>query len=146
MPADHFLIVTIHDNRVRRHLALHFDHYTTRQQRRFVDSAREIGSFTDITNGWLRGSQAALDPARTLRDPRSGQVIRPYHRHDATTLLTPGTSVDVAVELWQTGTQVPAGSSLRVLVTAEDAPWTVPNASTEAGQVLSGSLVLPTLP
>ena len=103
-------------------------------------------TFRDITNGWLRGSQAALDPRRTERDPRTGTIIRPFHRHDATTPLAVGTPIDLDVELWQTAAELPTGTRLRLVVTAEDTPWTLPSGTVELGQVLAGGhLVLPVM-
>ena len=102
------------------------------------------GTTRDITNGWLRGAHAALDPARTVVDRATGAVVRPYHRHDASRPLPVGTPVDLDVELWQTAVELPAGTRLRLIVTAEDVPWTVPASPVAAGRVEPGGhLVLP---
>ena len=97
----------------------------------------------DVTNGWLRGTQRALDDVRTTRP--HGVVTRPYHRHDANVLLSPGAPVDLDVELWQTAVELAPGTRLRLLVTADDTPWTVPTAPAAAATVsATGShLVLP---
>jgi predicted acyl esterase len=97
----------------------------------------------DVTNGWLRGAQRALGDRRTTRS--HGVVVRPYHRHDADVLLTPGAPVDLDVELWQTAVELAPGTRLRVVVTADDTPWTVPTAPATAATVsATGShLVLP---
>jgi predicted acyl esterase len=102
------------------------------------------GAARDITNGWLRGAHAELDEQRTVRDRATGAVIRPYHRHDENRSLPIGEPVELDVELWPTAVELPTGTRLRLVVTAEDVPWTVPSSPVAAGQVHPGGhLVLP---
>ena len=75
-----------------------------------------------IGMGWLRASQRAIDPERSLPH-------RPWHPHDRAEPLTPGEIVVLDVEIWPTSVLVPA--SYRVAVTLQgrdfefpgDGPW-----------------------
>ncbi len=66
-----------------------------------------------VSQGWLRASHRAVDPAR------SG-FLRPFHRHDRAEPLVPGESYDVDVELWQGSLSLPAGAELRLTIAGED--------------------------
>lgn len=59
--------------------------------------------------GWLRASHRKLDPERST-------PWRPVHSHDEKQPLTPGTPVDLDVEIWPTSIVVPKGYRLAVTV------------------------------
>ncbi len=75
-----------------------------------------IDPHTPIAQGWLRASHRKLD--ETLSKP-----WRPYHTHDVAEPLTPGSAVDVAVELWPTSIVVPAGYRIALSVRGKDYEW-----------------------
>lgn len=60
---------------------------------------------TPVALGWLRASHRKTDPLRS-------KPYRPWHTHDEKQLLTPGTPVDLEVEIWPTSIVIPAGYSL----------------------------------
>jgi len=72
--------------------------------------------------GWLRASQRATDPERSL-------PYRPWHPHDRAEPLTPGESVPLDIEIWPTSVVIPAGYRLAVTVQGRDfefpgdGPW-----------------------
>src|SRR5262249_21435073 len=59
--------------------------------------------------GWLRASQRATDPGRSL-------PYRPWHPHDHEEPLTPGEVVPLDIEIWPTSVVLPAGYRLPVTV------------------------------
>ena len=63
------------------------------------------GNQVSLTQGWLRASQRALDPARSL-------PYRPFHTHDGVQPLEPGVPVALDIEVWPTSIVFPAGSKL----------------------------------
>jgi predicted acyl esterase len=66
-----------------------------------------------LSQGWLRASHRALDPARTL-------PYRPAHPHDKVEPLEPGKVYEVDVEIWSTCIVVPAGHSIGLSVLGRD--------------------------
>ena len=68
---------------------------------------------TPIAQGWLRASHRKLDPEMTL-------PYRPYHTHDETQPLTPGTVYELDVEIWPTSIVVPAGHRIGLTVRGRD--------------------------
>lgn len=80
------------------------------------------GALTEITNGWLKASHRALDEAKTIRSP-SGDVVRAYHTHVDPVAVPPLEPVRYDVELWQTATELPAGSRLRIVVSGQEPVW-----------------------
>ena len=63
--------------------------------------------------GWLRASHRKLDPQRSL-------PYRPWHTHDEAQPLTPGTPVELDVEIWPTCIVVPAGYRFGLAVRGKD--------------------------
>ena len=63
--------------------------------------------------GWLRASHRKRDPARSL-------PYRPWHTHDEEWPLTPGTPVELDVEIWPTSIVVPPGYRLALTVRGKD--------------------------
>jgi predicted acyl esterase len=72
-----------------------------------------IDPHTPIAQGWLRASHRKLDPKLTLPH-------RPYHTHDEKQPLTPGTPVELDIELWPTSIVVPAGYRVALTVRGRD--------------------------
>ena len=77
------------------------------------------GSETLITNGYLRASHRALDPARS----REG---RPYHTHTDPTPIEAGTVYPFEVEIWPTAWEVEPGHRLQLRITSADVPTHAP--------------------
>ena len=72
-----------------------------------------IDPHTPIAQGWLRASHRKLDAK--LSTP-----YRPYHTHDEKQPLTPGTPVELDIELWPTSIAVPAGYRVALTVRGKD--------------------------
>jgi uncharacterized protein len=72
-----------------------------------------IDPHTPVGQGWLRASHRKLDPAR--RKP-----YRPYHTHNEVQPLTPGTPVELDVEIWPTCIVVPAGYRIAFTLRGSD--------------------------
>jgi uncharacterized protein len=72
-----------------------------------------IDPHTPVAQGWLRASHRKLDPALTL-------PWRPYHTHDEKQPLTPGSAVELDIELWPTSIVVPAGYRVALTVRGND--------------------------
>ena len=72
-----------------------------------------VDPHTPIAQGWLRASHRALDPELTL-------PYRPYHRHDRTEPLSPGTRYELDVEIWPTSIVVPPGYRIGLTVRGRD--------------------------
>lgn len=68
---------------------------------------------TPVGLGWLRASQRKIDPAQS-------QPWRPWHTHDEIRPLTPGTPVELDVEIWPTSIVVPPGYRLGLTVRGKD--------------------------
>ncbi|MCX4817649.1 hypothetical protein OG601_44445 [Streptomyces sp. NBC_01239] len=77
---------------------------------RFVSALDPAGV---VAHGRLRAAHRALDAERTLPD-------RPWHPHDRRDPLTPGETVPLDIEIWQTSVVVPAGHRLAVTVQGRD--------------------------
>jgi uncharacterized protein len=63
--------------------------------------------------GWLRASHRKLDA-------KLSKPYRPWHTHDVQWPLTPGTPVELDVEIWPTSIVVPAGYKLALSVRGKD--------------------------
>jgi uncharacterized protein len=66
--------------------------------------------------GRLNSDFPDIDPARSLRDPRSGVIVQPYGRFDRRRPATPGRARRYRVELWPIGNRFRAGHRIRVTV------------------------------
>jgi uncharacterized protein len=66
-----------------------------------------------LSNGWLRLSHRKLDPARSL-------PWLPLHPHDEQLPVDPGEIYPVQVEIWPTGTRLPAGYRLGLTIGGTD--------------------------
>jgi predicted acyl esterase len=81
-----------------------------------VDPAGVVGA------GWLRASQRATDPERSL-------PYRPCHPHDHAEPLTPGQEVSLDIEIWPTSVVIPVGYRLALTIQGRDfefpgdGPW-----------------------
>jgi predicted acyl esterase len=68
---------------------------------------------TPIGQGWLRASHRKLDTAQSL-------PYRPYHTHDEIQPLTPGSPVELDIEIWPTCVVVPAGYRIALTIRGKD--------------------------
>jgi predicted acyl esterase len=68
---------------------------------------------TPVGLGWLRASHRKLDATRTL-------PCRPWHTHDEEWPLTPGTPVELDIEIWPTCIVVPPGYRVGLTVRGKD--------------------------
>jgi predicted acyl esterase len=66
-----------------------------------------------ISQGWLRVSQRAVDPARSTE-------YFPYHPHDKREPLTPGQVYEVDVEIWPMSLWLSKGSRLTLTIQGKD--------------------------
>ena len=72
-----------------------------------------IDPHTPIGQGWLRASHRKLDAG--LSAP-----WRPYHSHDEHQALTPGSPVELDVEIWPTSIVVPQGHRIALTIRGKD--------------------------
>lgn len=72
-----------------------------------------IDPHTPIGQGWLRASHRRLDP-------QLSRPWRPYHTHDRVEPLTPGTPVELDIEVWPTCLVIPAGYRIGLSVRGRD--------------------------
>ena len=72
-----------------------------------------IDPHTPIGQGWLRASHRKRDAALS-------RPYRPYHTHDERQPLTPGTPVELDVEIWPTSIVVPAGYRIGLSIRGKD--------------------------
>jgi len=75
-----------------------------------VDTA---GAARDLTQGWLRASRRALDPARS-------KPYRPYHSFDRSDPLVPGEPTWFDIKIVPTGQRFKPGERLRLILTSAD--------------------------
>ena len=68
---------------------------------------------TPVAQGWLRASHRKLDPGLSL-------PYRPWHTHDELQKLTPGTVVELDIEIWPTCIVVPAGYRIALSIRGRD--------------------------
>ena len=68
---------------------------------------------TPVGLGWLRASHRKLDA-------RMSTPYRPWHSHDVAWPLTPGTPVELDIEIWPTSIVIPAGYKLSLSVRGKD--------------------------
>ena len=66
-----------------------------------------------LTHGWLRASHRRTDPER------STETV-PYHPHDTSEPLEPGTVYELDVEIWPTSIIMPAGHTLALTIQGTD--------------------------
>ena len=71
------------------------------------------GSARNLTQGWLRASHRALDPARSTPS-------RPEHPHDRAEALVPGEKTTFEIAILPTAHRFRAGHRLRLALTSED--------------------------
>ena len=68
---------------------------------------------TPVGLGWLRASQRKLDSLES-------RPYRPWHTHDEVWPLTPGTPVELDIEIWPTSIVVPRGYRIAFTVRGKD--------------------------
>ena len=66
-----------------------------------------------VSQGWLRVSQRALDPIKSL-------PYRPFHTHQKSDFLQQDVIYEVEVEIWPSSLHLPKGSSLVLCVQGQD--------------------------
>jgi uncharacterized protein len=71
------------------------------------------GTPSDLTQGWLRASHRALDPAPS-------RPYRPYHPHDRTEPLVPGEATWFEIAIVPTAQRFRPGQRLRLTITSQD--------------------------
>lgn len=74
------------------------------------------GRVATVAEGRLRASHRAVDRARSQCTP-DGDIVVPWHPHATTEPLTPGTPVELAIELQPTCVRLAAGDRLRLGLT-----------------------------
>ena len=77
------------------------------------------GSESIITEGALRASHRALDPAKS-------RPARPYHPHTDPKPIEPGRFYDYDIEIWPTAYELAAGHRLQLRLTSTDLPTHLP--------------------
>jgi uncharacterized protein len=83
-----------------------------------------------VSKGWLRASQRALDPSKSI-------MGEPYHRHDRREPLTPGDVYELAIPLTNLAHRFPAGSRLRLELTCADST----NTDLQFGHIFTPDMV-----
>ena len=68
---------------------------------------------TPLSQGWLRASHRAVDPARS-------QPWMPFHPHTEADPLTPGEVYELDIEVWATSIVLPAGYRLALSILGRD--------------------------
>jgi predicted acyl esterase len=99
-----------------------------------------------LTAGRLNTAFPEIDPARSLRDPRTGEVVQPYGRFDRAQPPAQGQERDYQVELWPLGNRFRTGHRIRVTLVGASigSPLSPPGVQTV--DVGRSSLMLPALP
>ena len=77
---------------------------------------------TPVGLGWLRASHRKLDAKMSL-------PYRPWHSHDVQWPLTPGTPVELDIEIWPTSIVIPPGYKLALSVRGKDYEYDGTNAA-----------------
>jgi predicted acyl esterase len=82
----------------------------------------EDGSSHTIAVGALKASHRALDASRSAVLP-NGDVVRPWHPHDAVEPLEPGEIVEMWIELWPMANVFDTDHRIRLSVMQGEAVW-----------------------
>lgn len=99
-----------------------------------------------MASGRLNTSFPDVDEARSLKDPRTGEIVQPYGRFDRAQPPVQGRARDYQVELWPIGNRFRKGHRIRVTVLGASiaSPLTPPGVQTiDVGR---SRLLLPALP
>lgn len=103
-----------------------------------------------ITDGSLRATLRAVDPERSLRDPRDGSIVRPWHPFDTREAVPRGEPVEYQVDVTGTSNVFRAGHRLRLSVVPGKGPRDTPLAlgaiSVLRDAAHPSSLSLPVIP
>jgi len=106
-----------------------------------VEDVAPDGTATQMSAGWDTISLRALDPSRTVYD--DGLMTQPFHPFTQASILpvpSDGSPVEVDVEIYPTGWELPAGHTLRLTLQEADVPHLtapLPTALNEVGATLS---------
>jgi uncharacterized protein len=107
------------------------------------------GSAHPVASGRLLSAYPRIDPRRSLRDPRTGDIVEPYGRYDRKEPAAPGARRLYRVELWPIGNRFKRGHRLRLHVVGASAA-SLPSApavnTIQVGGRDGARLLLPVLP
>jgi putative CocE/NonD family hydrolase len=106
------------------------------------------GQAKPVGLGRLRTSFPGVIEERSLFDPASGEMVRPYPDFSVKTPATPGEARDYDIEFWPIGNRFEAGHRIRLYLTGSAALVlpTTPSATTvSVGGDTAARLVFPTL-
>lgn len=104
-------------------IALHFSATTTDTDVLWFITLFQVdaaGKESNLTRGWLRGSQRRTDPERST-------PWAPYHPHDRREPLLPGEIYDFSIEIAPIGVLLTSGMRLGLRIKAGDRGETAPN-------------------
>jgi len=116
--ADYYSPPLVEETEVIGPIVLNLHAATTDDEVLWLISLREVdreGNEKILTRGWLRGSHRALDPARS-------KPWEPYHPHDKSEPLEPGTIYEFNIGLIPTCNLFKAGTRIKVRITSADEP------------------------
>lgn len=109
----------------------------------------EHGAPHPLAVGRLSSSYSKIDRAKSLTDPRTGDVVQPYGRYDKKAPATPGEERLYRVEFWPIGNRFREGHRLRLHILGASAT-SLPSApalnSVRVGGARGSRLLLPVLP
>jgi hypothetical protein len=102
-----------------------------------------------VASGRLLSSYPEVDPERSLRDPRTGEIVQPYGVYDHKTPAEPGQQRLYHIEFWPIGNRFKRGHRLRLHILGASAASLSGTPAVETVQVggRDGSrLLFPVLP
>jgi uncharacterized protein len=102
-----------------------------------------------VATGRLRTSFPSIDPARSLTDPQTGDIVQPYGIYSSKTPAAIGEQRRYFVEFWPIGNRFDAGHRIRldiVGVSAASTPAGVAVNTVAVGGVGGSRLLFPVLP
>jgi putative CocE/NonD family hydrolase len=103
-------------------LALHLSAASTATDTDFYAKVSDVapdGTESVVTEGALRASHRAIDPAKSRPE-------RPYHPHTDPQPVEPGRFYDYAIEIWPTAYELAPGHRLQLRITSTDLPTHLP--------------------
>ena len=107
------------------------------------------GAAHPVAAGRLRSAFTGLDVSRSLRDPRSGEIVQPFNDFSVKRPVAPGTPHTYEVEFWPIGNRFEPGHRIRLTLAGTPASFqpSVPAInSIVVGGPDGAALQMPTLP
>ena len=101
-----------------------------------VEDGAPDGTATQMSAGWATISLRALDQSKTVYD--DGLMTQPYHPYTQASVLpvpSDGSPVEVDVEIYPTGWELPAGHTLRLTLQEADVPHLMAPVPTELNSI-----------